>query len=289
MNHKMITQRALHLLASGLSMAAQRLPFLKHLAPLMGTSSSFQIAAPLVVTIVGVDSVSGASPYVSTTGGSTNPATINAGENLVWLFRTVNETAKSFAVTGLPAGLNYTFGSPVSSITGTPTEGGTYSIKIVGWEETNLRGSKTPTYTFNLTVNAPASPLQTWTESFWSGADLTNASVSGPNADPDGDGIENLMEFVLNLDPTVGEAFPGKIQIDPADHTMMAYTLPFNPDGGEMVKFQESTSLKANDWTDIDPATSNAEVVTTAGSITLKVPLAGGARKHLRMVVSIPN
>ena len=112
---------------------------------------------------------------------------------------------------------------------------------------------------------------------------------SGPAADPDGDGIENLMEFVLNLDPTSRDSFPGKIRIDPADSTMISYTLPLNPDGGEMVRFQESTSLKANAWTDIDPATSDAEVVTTADSITLKMPLAGGARKHLRMVVSLPN
>lgn len=289
MTSKIFAQRVCHVLASGLSMSAQRLPFLKHLAPLMGTSSSFQFAAPLVVTIVGVDSVSGASPYVSTTGGSTNPTTINAGENLVWLFRTVNETAKSYGVTGLPAGLSYTFGSPVSSISGTPTEGGTHSIKIVGWEEKNLKGKKTPTYTFNLTVNVPASPLQTWTALFWSGSDLTDPQISGPTADPDGDGIENLMEFVLNLDPSSRDSFPGTIGIDPADSTMMAYTLPFNPDGGEMVKFQESASLKANAWTDIDPATSDAEIVTTAESITLKVPLAGGARKHLRMVVSLPN
>ena len=69
MTAKILAQRVCHVLASGLSLAAQRLPFLKHLAPLMGTSSSYQIAAPLVVTIVGVDSVSGASPYVSPTGG----------------------------------------------------------------------------------------------------------------------------------------------------------------------------------------------------------------------------
>ena len=289
MTTKIFGQRVCHVLASGLSMAAQRLPFLKHLAPLMGTSSSFQFAAPLVVTLVGVDRVSGASPYVSTTGGSTNPTTVNAGETVVWLFRTVNETAKSYGITGLPAGLTYTFGSPVSSISGTPTEGGTCSINIVGWEDKNLKGKKTPTYTFNLTVNAPTSPLQTWTESCWSGSDLINGAVSGPNADPDGDGIENLMEFVLNLDPTSAEVFPGTIGIDPADSTMMAYTLPLNPDSGEMVRFQESTTLKANGWTDINSATSDAEVVATAESITLKVPLAGGARKHVRMVVSVPN
>tara|TARA_R110002167_G_C12671364_1_gene650748 strand:- start:2157 stop:2339 length:183 start_codon:yes stop_codon:yes gene_type:complete len=31
---------------------------------------------------------------------------------------------------------------------------------------------------------------------FWSGEDLEDPAIVGPNADPDGDGIENVLEFV---------------------------------------------------------------------------------------------
>ena len=34
---------------------------------------------------------------------------------------------------------------------------------------------------------------------------LSDATVSGPNADPDGDGVVNLLEFAFNLDPTFAE------------------------------------------------------------------------------------
>ena len=289
MSYRILAQRASHVVASGLSVVAQRLPFIKGIAPLLGTSSSYQLAAPLVVSIVGIDSLSGASPFVTTTQGSTNPATTNVGENFIWFFRTVNRTAKSFSVTGLPAGLTYTFGTQVSFISGVPTEGGTHAIEIVGWEDRNLRGDKTPTYTFNLTINAPTSPLQTWTEFFWTGSDLMNESVSGPNADPDGDGIENLMEFVLNLDPTDRGAFPGEMATDPNDNTKLIYTLPLNPDGAEMIRFQQSTTLKENDWTDLVPGVDGIEVLTSAGTITLKMPLSAGPRKHIRLVAAIPG
>jgi hypothetical protein len=289
MTHKIFAQKALHVFASGLSMAAQRLPFLKTLTPLLTAGPGGQFAAPIVISFIGIDRLSGASPTVSPVDGYTNPATANVGETFVWLFRTKGETAKSFDISPLPPGLTYTFGSPVSSITGTPTVGGSFAIQIVGWEEKNQRGKHTPTYTFNLTINQPATPLEIWTESFWTGNDLSNPDISGPNADPDRDGIENLLEFVFNLDPTKKESFPGTFGTDPTDDTLLIYTLPFNSGAGEMIKFQESSTLKSSNWIDIDPATSETEITTTAGSISLKIPKASAARKMIRVVATIPT
>jgi hypothetical protein len=282
-------QRAFNVLGSGLSVIAQRIPYIQNFAPLLTATTGSQFAAPLAITFIGIDSLSGASPSVSTTGGSTNPATADVGQTFAWLFRTNGETAKSYGISALPPGLTYTFGSPVSSITGTPTTPGTYAIQIVGWEERNQRGEKTPTYTFNLTINQLASPLQVWTESFWSGTELQNPAISGPNSDPDQDGIENLLEFSFNLDPTIKDGIPGSFVVDPADPTKIAYTLPFNPDAGEMIKFQESTTLKGDDWTDINPASPGAEITTTAASISLKIPKASGPMKMIRVVVTIPE
>lgn len=289
MTYKIYAQKTLHIFASGLTMAAQRLPFLKTLTPLLTAGPGGQFAAPLVVSFIGVDTLSGASPTVSTTGTSTNPATANVGETFVWLFRTNGETAKSYDISVLPPGLTYTFGSPVSSITGTPTTGGSFAIQIVGWEERNQRGKHTPTYTFNLTINQPATPLEIWTESFWTGSDLSSPDISGPNADPDYDGIENLLEFIFNLDPTKKESFPGTFGTDPSDEAFLSYTLPFNSDAGEMIKFQESSTLKSSEWTDIDPTTSDAEITTSDSVISLKIPKASAARKMIRVVARIPG
>jgi hypothetical protein len=44
-----------------------------------------------------------------------------------------------------------------------------------------------------------------WQRLYFSPAQIAAAMVSGPLADLDGDGIENLLEFALNLDPTFSE------------------------------------------------------------------------------------
>lgn len=289
MQHKVFASKALHVFASGLSMVAQRLPFLKNLTPLLSSGPGGYFTAPVVISFIGIDRLSGASPTVAPTGGSTNPTTANVGETFVWLFRTIGETAKSYDISTLPPGLTYTFGSPVSSITGTPTTGGTFAITVVGWEEKNQRGNHTPTYTLNLTVNAPATPLEIWTESFWTGTDLTNPDISGPNGDPDRDGIENLLEFVLNLDPTRKDELPGGFGTDPDDQTILTYTLPLNPDGAEMIHFQESSTLQSGDWSDINPETSDAVITTSATSISLKIPKASASKKMIRVVARIPG
>ena len=46
-------------------------------------------------------------------------------------------------------------------------------------------------------------PYQLWQQANFTSAELTNSSISGDLADPDGDGIPNLMEYALGLNPKV--------------------------------------------------------------------------------------
>jgi len=46
------------------------------------------------------------------------------------------------------------------------------------------------------------SPFDTWRKEHFPDA-LDNPDISGPDADPDGDGIPNLMEYAMGLDPNV--------------------------------------------------------------------------------------
>lgn len=287
MKKRFYKQNLMQVFVSGLSITAQRLPFLKQLIPLLPSPSGSQFAAPLVISFVGIDSLSGASPRVSPTGGSTNPTTSDVDETFAWLFRTIGETAKSYSVSALPPGLTYTFGKPISSITGTPTQSGTFEVEIVGWEDGNQRGKKTPPYTFTLTVNQLASPFDIWTESFWEGPDLDDFKISGPAADPDGDGIDNILEFVFDLDPLEGTALPGNLSRDSQDETIWVYTLPLNPEGQEMIKFQELSTQTNGEWADIDVATSNSEITTTTHSISLRMPVLGAPKKLIRVVAMI--
>ncbi len=48
----------------------------------------------------------------------------------------------------------------------------------------------------------PAESFGTWSHLYFTPAQLADTTVSGPDADPDGDGVSNLLEFAFNLDPT---------------------------------------------------------------------------------------
>ena len=59
-----------------------------------------------------------------------------------------------------------------------------------------------PAYSMTvLDLVGPAAPYQTWQASHFTAAQLANPAVSGDLADPDGDGVVNLLEYALGLDP----------------------------------------------------------------------------------------
>lgn len=51
----------------------------------------------------------------------------------------------------------------------------------------------------------PAESFSAWQHLYFTPTQLADATVSGPAADPDGDGVGNLLEFAFNLDPTYPE------------------------------------------------------------------------------------
>ena len=51
----------------------------------------------------------------------------------------------------------------------------------------------------------PAENFAAWERAYFTPGQLADAAVAGPDADPDGDGVPNLLEFAFNLDPTCAE------------------------------------------------------------------------------------
>ena len=51
----------------------------------------------------------------------------------------------------------------------------------------------------------PPDTFDEWRHAYFTPEQLADESVSGPGADPDGDGVSNLLEYAFNLDPTFAE------------------------------------------------------------------------------------
>ena len=54
----------------------------------------------------------------------------------------------------------------------------------------------------SIEVGFSASPYETWKETHFSAAQLVDSGASGSSADPDADGLPNLLEYALGGDPT---------------------------------------------------------------------------------------
>jgi hypothetical protein len=52
----------------------------------------------------------------------------------------------------------------------------------------------------NLTVT---DTFASWSSRFFTPTELSNSQISGPTADPDADGVPNLLEFAFNLQPRI--------------------------------------------------------------------------------------
>ena len=101
------------------------------------------------------------------------------------------------------------FGADGSAVTATADPG----CLFVDWSDARTANPRTDTHvTNNLSVTANfvldpgAPPYDQWRASSFTSAELTNATIAGNNADLEPDGIPNLLEYALVLNPRSAEA-----------------------------------------------------------------------------------
>jgi hypothetical protein len=356
-----------HYITGFLTLFGSRQAVLKPCAGLLVNSGAWQgllkCVVPAGVTLVGTHSLSGATTEVAPVNGSKNPAAGSINTPFSWFFSTQGaQRAKSYTVSSLPAGLTYTYGSPVSSITGRPTAAGSFNITIKGWQNSNRTGASTPVYTLKLNVAAPppvitevstggvfgagaavnlsvtatgagltyqwrrdgvaiagatssqylipafASDLagtytvvvagsggavtsdpivlalkpafDIWRERFWSGsADLSDPAISGPLGDPDRDGLENVLEYVLELNPSaIDPDSIGDLMPDPADPAFLLMSVPLDPLATDVVvQWQRSVDLGGDRWVIVPENDPEYQVSRLPGAMSIRFPKALGA------------
>ena len=140
-----------------------------------------------------------------------------------------------------------------------------------------------------------ATPYNTWQLQHFSKAQLANAAVSGDLADPDGDGIANLMEYALNLDPqtaqSTGLPTVGQTIIGGGQYLTLTYTQVIAATG---ITYLPQVSGDLNTWnggsgyTVAVSRTNNADGVTQTVVVRDAVALGAGGRRFMRLAVSRP-
>jgi hypothetical protein len=68
-------------------------------------------------------------------------------------------------------------------------------------------------YNFLIGAVTPSDPFTVWQNTYFSAGQLANPAISGPNADPDHDGVSNTNEFLAGFNPTNAAAYPHIINI----------------------------------------------------------------------------
>jgi hypothetical protein len=130
---------------------------------------------------------------------------------------------------------------------------------------------------------AKLTPAETWRQTFFS--TINNSGSAADAADPDQDGISNLLERALGGNPTV--ASPGILpSVDPEQALLsMVYTRA-KGFTDLILTVQESTDALLAEWV---PAVGT-EVLTDLGTterVVFTAPPASGGRKFLRLKVEV--
>lgn len=123
---------------------------------------------------------------------------------------------------------------------------------------------------------APTSTYDAWVSTF--NPPLTNPSDRLPEADPDNDGYNNLLEFVLNGDPGVsGQSIAPTLSLTPTDF-VFTFTRRDDSVAEVPVLFQYGSDLVG--WTDVPVATSG-----TIGAATVVVAPGGAVTDGVTVTV----
>jgi hypothetical protein len=157
-------------------------------------------------------------------------------------------TSVSWSVVSGPGSV--TFGNPnQAATTATCDAAGTYVLRLIA-DDGEIKTFDDTT----LVLGARLTPFQTWQRDEF-GPQADNPLLAGDMADPDGDGLSNLLEFALGTKPNQAGATTIVHDLESIDGThYLRLTISRNPAATDLTfTVQTTTDLSdPNAWTDAD-------------------------------------
>ena len=138
-------------------------------------------------------------------------------------------------------------------------------------------------------------PYEAWQSGYFTAAELGNAAVSGDLADPDGDGVVNLLEYALGLNPRAagvsGLPTSGVSTVNGSRYLTLTYTqviaatdIVYTPQvSGDLATWSAGTGNVVAVST-----TNNADGATQTVVVRDATALGSGARRFMRLLVTRP-
>lgn len=128
-----------------------------------------------------------------------------------------------------------------------------------------------------------------WLADHFSGEDLGNPAIVAPDADPDGDGSPNVLEYAFGRDPSggglddsgFGEVIPEVVKVGGKDRLRLRFSLP-DPVPAD-IRYEVEVSDNLGTWTEVAEQ-ANAGGWTGTGTSTVDAPTSG--RRQVRITDS---
>lgn len=191
-------------------------------------------------------------------------------------------------VTGVPDGVGYLVGLTINDLTASNgLASGRWYWRIRARDSRFRYGDWSPVgIHFRM-----ASDYEQHIHHVYSPEELLDDSVAGPNADPDGDGIGQMIEFACHMNPSEnsreGAPIHQVVEVDGKRHLAIEFNRRIDTD----LKFKLMTSSDLQQWTDLD-ATVVVMGAVDAGTERCQLvdPAidSGTVRRFIRLVVSTP-
>ncbi len=195
----------------------------------------------------------------------------------------------SYALDAAPAD---TINTTSASATWNNVTPGTHTFQVKAKSNDNLWGGVA---VFRLIV-LPMTPYEIWRRQQFTESDVQLDSVSGPIADPDNDGITNLMEYALNSSPNSGSI--ASLPKASLSGNRVAFTFRRNVSAVDLtLRVESAVRLFGFPWTNVATKTGNGPWIAAPGFAVSEEPdgsvsvsetsaVALPSRKFLRLSVA---